>query len=108
MVILFQFLLYKDPKEIQARQGQLVLVDYKVQKHTEGVLSDAEWEEAKSKRAAWRKAVNDNEQLRDESRKMVNSIIKKYRNGVTMRQLFEESCTKDNASFETIKNYFDN
>lgn len=54
MVISFRFLLYKDPKEIQARQGQLVLVEYKVRKYTEGVLSDAEWEEAKANRAAWR------------------------------------------------------
>ena len=93
--------------EIKIYKDKLTATDYKVQKYTEGVLSEAEWQEAKAKRAAWRKAVNDNEQLRDESRKMVNSIIKKYRNGVTMRQLFEESCTKDNASFETIKNYFE-
>lgn len=38
---------------------------------------------------------------------MVDSIIKKYRKGVTMRQLFEESCVKDNELFETIKNYFE-
>lgn len=37
---------------------------------------------------------------------MVDSIILKYRNGVTMKQLFEESCVKDNTSFEVIKNYF--
>lgn len=94
--------------EIKIYKDKLTATDYKVQKYTEGVLPEAEWQEAKAKRAAWRQAVNDNEQLRDESRKMVNSIIKKYRNGVTMKQLFEESCIKDNESFETIKNYFDN
>lgn len=73
----------------------------------EGVLSEEEWQEAKTNRAAWRQAVNDNEQLRNESKKLVDNIIAKYRNGVTMRQLFEESCTKDNESFETIKNYFE-
>ena len=93
--------------EIKIYKDKLTATDYKVQKYTEGVLSEAEWQEAKAKRAAWRKAVNDNEQLRDESRKMVNSIIKKYRKGVTMKQLFEDACTKDNASFETIKNYFE-
>lgn len=94
--------------EIKIYKDKLTATDYKVQKYTEGVLPEAEWQEAKAKRAAWRQAVNDNEQLRDESRKMVNNIIKKYRNGVTMKQLFEESCVKDNESFETIKNYFDN
>ena len=108
MVISFRFLLYKDPKEIQARQGQLVLVEYKVRKYTEGVLSDAEWEEAKANRAAWRQAVNDNQELRRSLSTSVKTILDKYRKGVTAKDLFEESCTKDNESFEIIKNYFDN
>lgn len=93
--------------EIKIYKDKLAATDYKVQKYTEGVLSEEEWQEAKTNRAAWRQAVNDNEQLRNESKKLVDNIIAKYRNGVTMRQLFEESCTKDNESFETIKNYFE-
>lgn len=92
--------------EIKIYKNKLTKTDYKAQKYLEGVLPETEWLRAKADRAAWRQAVNDNEQLRDESKKMVDNIIKKYRNGVTMKQLFEESCVKDNASFETVKNYF--
>ena len=91
--------------EIKIYKDKLTATDYKVQKYTEGVLSEAEWQEAKAKRAAWRQAVNDNERLRDESRKLVDNIIKKYRKGVTMKQLFEDACIKDNATFEAVKNY---
>lgn len=94
--------------EIKVYKDKLAKTDYKVQKYTEGVLSEEEWNEAKTNRAAWRQAVNDNEQLRNESKKLVDNIISKYRNGVTMKQLFEDACVKDNASFETVKNYFDN
>lgn len=92
--------------EIKIYKDKLSKSDYKVQKYTEGVLSEEEWEEAKAKRAAWRQAVNDNEQLRNESKALVDAIIAKYRNGVTAKSLFEECCTMDNAMLETVKACF--
>lgn len=92
--------------EIKIYKDKLSKSDYKVQKYTEGVLSEEEWEEAKAKRAAWRQAVNDNEQLRDESKVLVDTIIAKYRNGVTAKSLFDECCTMDNAMLETVKACF--
>ena len=91
---------------IEVNKKRLFDSDYKVQKFTEGLLSLAEWSEAKTKRAAWRKAVNDNEVLRDTAKAMVNAIIAKYRGNETPRDIFETCCVRDNALFETVKTYF--
>lgn len=91
---------------INVNKKRLFDSDYKVQKFTEGSLSLAEWSEAKIQRAAWRKEVNDNETLRDTAKATVVSIILKYRGGKTPRSIFEECCTRDNALYETVKEYF--
>lgn len=99
--------LYDAINEIKAAKANLTATDYKVQKYTEGVLSEEEWEEAKTRRAAWRQTVNDNEALQAQIKVTVNEIVSKYRHGVTPKQLFEDACEKDNELFETIKNYFE-
>lgn len=91
---------------IKVNKKRLLDSDYKVQKFTEGLLTLAEWAEAKTSRAAWRKAVNDNEVLRDTAKATVDAIIAKYRGGKTPRAIFEECCTRDNALYETVKAYF--
>lgn len=100
--------LAKANEAIRTYKEKLSETDYKVQKYTEGVLTEAEWEEAKANRAAWRQVVNDNQELRRSLSTSVKTILNKYRKGITPKDLFEESCTKDNESFEIIKNYFDN
>ena len=79
---------------------------HKVAIDTEGLLSLTEWAEAKAKRAAWRKEVNDNEILRDESKAKVDAIIAKYRGNKTPRSMFESCCERDNAIFEKVRAYF--
>lgn len=98
--------LAKAVHHIKVNKKRLADSDYKVQKFTEGLLTLAEWAEAKTKRAAWRKEVNDNEALRDTAKATVDAIIAKYRGGKTPRGIFEECCTRDNALFETVKAYF--
>lgn len=98
--------LAKAVHHIKVNKKRLADSDYKVQKFTEGLLTLAEWAEAKAKRAAWRKEVNDNEALRDTAKAAVDAIVAKYRGGKTPRAIFEECCTRDNALFETVKAYF--
>ena len=98
--------LAKAVHHIKVNKKRLSDSDYKVQKFTEGLLTLAEWAEAKAKRAAWRKEVNDNEALRDTAKATVDAIIAKYRGGKTPRAIFEECCARDNALFETVKAYF--
>ena len=99
--------LTKAEHHIKVNKQRLFDSDYWVQKFTEGVLSLTEWTEAKAKRAAWRKEVNDNEVLRDESKAAVDAIINKYRNGKTPKSIFESCCARDNEIYETCKNYFE-
>lgn len=98
--------LAKAVHHIKVNKKRLADSDYKVQKFTEGLLTLAEWAEAKAKRAAWRKEVNENEALRDTAKAAVDAIVAKYRGGKTPRAIFEECCTRDNALFETVKAYF--
>ena len=91
---------------IKVNKKRLADSDYWVQKFTEGLLSLTEWADAKTKRAAWRKEINDNEALRDESKATVDAIIAKYRGGKTPKSIFEACCTRDNALFDTVKAYF--
>lgn len=100
--------LTKAEHHIKVNKQRLLDSDYWVQKFTEGLLSLTEWAEAKAKRAAWRKEVNDNEVLRDESKAAVDAIINKYRNGKTPKSIFESCCARDNGIYEICKNYFDN
>lgn len=99
--------LTKAEHHIKVNKQRLLDSDYWVQKFTEGLLSLSEWSEAKTKRAAWRKEVNDNEVLRDESKAAVDAIINKYRNGKTPKSIFESCCARDNEIYETCKNYFE-
>ena len=98
--------LSKAEHHIKVNKQRLANSDYWVQKFTEGLLSISEWADAKTKRAAWRKEVNDNEALRDESKATVDAIIAKYRGGKTPKSVFESCCTRDNALFDTVKAYF--
>ncbi len=91
---------------IAVNKQRLTNSDYLVQKFTEGLLSLGEWTAAKAKRATWRKEVNDNEVLRDESKATVDAIIAKYRGGKTPRSIFESCCARDNALFDTVRAYF--
>lgn len=52
---------------IMELKSNLRETDYLVQKHVEGVLGDAEWEEAKVKRQAWRDEINALQALDPES-----------------------------------------
>lgn len=100
--------LTKAEHHIKVNKQRLLDSDYWVQKFTEGLLSLSEWAEAKTKRAAWRKEVNDNEVIRDEAKLTVNAIINKYRNGKTPRLIFEDCCTRDNQIYELVKEYLTN
>ncbi len=92
---------------IEKNKKRLADSDYKAQKYVEGVLSEAEWQSAKTERAAWRKAINDSEAVAADRRAKVDAVIARYRDASTSpRAIFEACCTRDNAIFEAVKAHF--
>ena len=92
---------------IRENRQKLADSDYKVQKFMEGVLDAAEWIRAKAERAGFRKAINDREALLAESRARVDAVIRKYRDPEqTPRGIFEACCSRDNAIYDRVLEYF--
>nr|MBQ5811736.1 hypothetical protein [Clostridia bacterium] len=91
---------------IKVNKKRLADSDYKVQKYTEGLIDEAEWQESKGKRSLWRKEINNSEEALKHHQAKVDEAIDKHRMGLTPRKVFESCCERDNAIFDICKEFF--
>ena len=94
--------------EISIKQNRKSLfdTDYLVNKFTEGVLDLSEWKKAKENRSSWRKAINDSEAILSDAKEKLKAAIEKRRGGKTPKSIFESCCSRDNAIYDRVLEYF--
>ena len=72
-------------------------------KHTEGALTDEEYQEVIEKKEELRERINRYRPIYHENLDIINAANLKYRNGATDKSIFEDCCDRDNAALEDFK-----
>lgn len=87
-----------------AARNELDSLDYKTLKHSEGVLTEEEFNEVIVRKEELRVIVNEQHELFVQARDEVQEISKKYRT-LSYADLFKLCCDRDNAALDQFKDW---